>query len=110
MGPVAVLDRFRQIEPKALIACDGYRYGRVAFSRLDVLEGLLEQLPSVRDVVLLRYLDPDAAAATLTAPDRQVHDFTALTAGTATREPEWLPFDHPLWVVYSRWSCRSRSS
>jgi acetoacetyl-CoA synthetase len=101
MGPVAVLDRFRQIEPKALIACDGYRYGGTAFSRLDVLKGLLAQLPSVRDVVLLRYLDADADPAVLAAPDRRVHDFVALTAGAATREPDWLPFDHPLWVVYS---------
>ena len=101
MGPVAVLDRFRQIEPKALIACDGYRYGGTAFSRLDVLQGLLEQLPSVRDVVLLRYLDADADLAALAGPARRVHDFAALTAGTATREPAWLPFDHPLWVVYS---------
>jgi acetoacetyl-CoA synthetase len=101
MGPVAVLDRFRQIEPKALIACDGYRYGGTAFSRLDVLKGLLAQLPSVRHVVLLRYLDADADPAVLAAPDRRVHDFVALTAGAATREPEGLPFDHPLWVVYS---------
>ena len=101
MGPVAVLDRFRQIEPKALIACDGYRYGGIAFPRLDLLQALLEQLPSVRDVVLLRYLDPDADPAALAAPARRVHDFVALTAGAATCEPEWLPFDQPLWVVYS---------
>ena len=65
MGPVAVLDRFRQIEPKVLIACDGYTYGGVAHNRLDVLRGLLAELPSVKDVVLLRYQD---AAASLVPP------------------------------------------
>ncbi|MDP9045645.1 MAG: acetoacetate--CoA ligase [Pseudomonadota bacterium] len=101
MGPVAVLDRFRQIEPKVLIACDGYTYGGVAHDRLAVLRGLLDELPSVRDLVLLKYQNPAADAMALAAPHRAVHDFAALTAGHAPFEPEWLPFDHPLWVVYS---------
>ncbi|HEX7437737.1 MAG TPA: acetoacetate--CoA ligase [Caldimonas sp.] len=101
MGPVAVLDRFRQIEPKVLIACDGYRYGGAAFDRTEVLRGLLAELPSVRDVVLLRYLDPAADPAALAAGGRAVHDFAEATAGDAVFEPVWLPFDHPLWVVYS---------
>ena len=101
MGPVAVLDRFRQIEPKVLIACDGYTYGGVAHDRMAVLRGLLDELPSVRDVVLLRYQDEGADAARLAAPARAVHDFNALVAADANFEPTWLPFDHPLWVVYS---------
>ncbi|HEY0858385.1 MAG TPA: acetoacetate--CoA ligase [Albitalea sp.] len=64
MGPVAVLDRFRQIEPKALIACDGYRYAGVVHDRLPLLHTLLGELPSVHDVVLwrqegLRQAQPD---------------------------------------------------
>ncbi len=99
MGPVAVLDRFRQIEPKALIACDGYTYGGVAHDRLDVLRTLLAELPSVRDVVLLRYRD---ANATLVSDGRGVHDFDALVArADAAFEPRWVAFDHPLWIVYS---------
>jgi acetoacetyl-CoA synthetase len=101
MGPVAVLDRFRQIEPKVLIACDGYVYGGTAHDRLPVLRGLLAELPSVRDVVLWRYLDDHADPQSLAAPQRAVHDFTAFTADAATFTPAWLPFDHPLWVVYS---------
>ncbi|MEQ1686050.1 MAG: acetoacetate--CoA ligase [Burkholderiaceae bacterium] len=98
MGPVAVLDRFRQIEPKVLIACDGYTYGGVAHKRLDVLRGLLAELPSVHDVVLLRYQD---AAASLAPPQGTLHDFTELTSHDAPFSPAWLQFDHPLWVVYS---------
>jgi acetoacetyl-CoA synthetase len=101
MGPIAVLDRFRQIEPKLLIACDGYTYGGIAHDRMAVLGGLLDELPGVRDVVLLRNQDPAADQCRLQAPGRAVHDFAALTAGTAAFEPRGLPFDHPLWVVYS---------
>ncbi len=99
MGPVAVLDRFEQIAPKLLIGCDGYVYGGVEHDRLAVLQGLIAQLPSVRDVVLLRYLNP---AATLAASaGRALHDFDTLTQDAATLAPTWLAFEHPLWVVYS---------
>jgi acetoacetyl-CoA synthetase len=101
MGPVAVLDRFRQIEPKVLIACDGYTYGGVAHDRMPVLRGLLEELPSVSDVVLLKYQNESADASMLAAPDRAVHDFVQWTSHDVTFEPTWVPFDHPLWVVYS---------
>lgn len=101
MGPVAVLDRFRQIAPKVLIACDGYAYGGTAHDRLPVLEGLLAELPSVRDVVLWRYLDDAAVPERLAAPGRRVHDFVRLTADDAGLQPRWVDFDHPLWVVYS---------
>lgn len=101
MGPLAVLDRFRQIAPTVLVACDGYVYGGTAHERLPVLRQLLAELPSVRDVVLLRYLDRAADPSTLASPTRRAHDFDALVAADATLRPEWLPFDHPLWVVYS---------
>lgn len=101
MGPVAVLDRFRQIEPKVLIACDGYVYGGTAHDRLPVLEGLLAELPTVRHVVLWRYLDETADAQRLAGPQRAVHDFAALTADDEPLRPRWVDFDHPLWVVYS---------
>ncbi|MES2101505.1 MAG: acetoacetate--CoA ligase [Pseudomonadota bacterium] len=105
MGLVAVLDRFRQIEPTLLIACDGYTYGGVTHDRMDVLRGLLDELPSVRDVLLLTYqnadADADADAASLEGPQRAVHDFAAFTSHDTPFAPAWLPFDHPLWVVYS---------
>ncbi len=102
MGPVAVLDRFRQIEPKVLIACDGYRYAGVDHDRLAVLTGVLDDLPSVRDVVLLRYLGREADSSPLEGGSaRRLHDFDALVAHDVPLEPRWLPFDHPLWIVYS---------
>lgn len=95
MGPVAVLDRFRQIEPKVLIACDGYRHGGVVHERVALLRQLLAELPSVRDVVL--WHNPVVPAGMT----QDLHDFDALTADDATLSPTWLPFDHPLWIVYS---------
>jgi acetoacetyl-CoA synthetase len=106
MGPVAVLDRFRQIEPKVLIACDGYRYGGVVHDRRALLDDVVAQLPSLRHVVLWRVLEQERESIPVRAePVENVairrHDFAALTAGDAAFDPAWLPFDHPLWVVYS---------
>jgi acetoacetyl-CoA synthetase len=102
MGPVAVLDRFRQIAPKLLIAVDGQRYGGRVHDRRPVLHEVLAGLPGVQHLVLLAELDPAADAAAFAAPGRQAHRFEALSAGSGDGfEPEWLPFDHPLWIVYS---------
>ena len=101
MGPLAVLDRFRQIEPTVLVACDGYRYGGVAHDRTALLRDVVAELPSVRDVVLWRGLDAAADAGPLGSAARRVHDFAALVAGERTIAPRPLPFAHPLWIVYS---------
>ncbi|MEK8030903.1 acetoacetate--CoA ligase [Ideonella sp. DXS29W] len=104
MGPVAVLDRFRQIEPTLLLAADGYRFGGVAHDRRTLVGQLLHGLPTLRHVVDVNVLGlaPDTAPTTVAR-----HAFDALTrpagesTSTAMIDPEWLPFDHPLWIVYS---------
>ena len=101
MGPVAVLDRFRQIEPKLLVACDGYRYGGVAHDRRALLQQLLAELPSVQHAVLWRGLDAAADVQALASASRQAHDLAAMLAQDLPFEPVPLPFDHPLWIVYS---------
>jgi acetoacetyl-CoA synthetase len=101
MGPVAVLDRFRQIEPKLLVACDGYRYGGIDHDRRGLLHELLAALPTVRHAVLWRSLDANADVQALGTTTRQAHDLQELLAADVAFAPEWLPFDHPLWVVYS---------
>ncbi|MDB5818847.1 MAG: acetoacetyl-CoA synthetase [Rhizobacter sp.] len=102
MGPVAVLDRFRQIEPKVLIGCDGYTWAGASHDRLPVLRRLLDDLPTVRHVVLLPYLDEAADVRLLAADGRRVaHDYNEAVADDVVAEPAWLPFDHPLWIVYS---------
>ena len=102
MGPVAVLDRFRQIEPVVLVAVDGQCYGGLHHDRRPVVREVLAGLPSVRHVILLADLDPRASAAEFATPDRQAHDFGALVAADPGEwECTWVPFDHPLWIVYS---------
>src|SRR5262245_51383633 len=87
MGPVAVLDRFRQIEPVVLISCDGYRYGGAAHDRRAVVADLLEQLPSVRHVVWQPLLADGAAPALPARVSR--HDLPSLLRGDgAAFEPE----------------------
>ena len=101
MGPVAVLDRFKQIEPKVLIAADGYVYGGQSFDRMGLLKDLLAELPSVAHLVLVPVLNPLAEASRLAVPTRQAHVFAELIAQDLAFEPLLLPFDHPLWIVYS---------
>lgn len=61
MGAAGVLDRFRQIEPSLLFAVDGYRYGGKDFDRLETVRELVAQLPSVKAVILVPYLDGSAS-------------------------------------------------
>ena len=101
MGPLAVLDRFRQIEPKVLIACDGYRYGGKAYDRRDVVQELRAALPSLTHTICVSTLDPAAGF-----PDAlRWRDVTRLAAEHTPRPwngtSEQVAFDHPLWIVYS---------
>ncbi len=106
MGTNAVLDRFRQIGPVALIACDGVSYGGKDHDRLAVVAELRAALPSLRHVILhtnLAQQPADVDRALETA--QPCADFRTATAradaAVAAFEPLWLPFDHPLWIVYS---------
>jgi len=102
MGTNAVLDRFRQIEPKVLIACDGVTYGGRDFDRTGVVAELCAALPSVRHVIVQR--NPDLAMGAIKTEATQVCFVSATSqndAKTDAFEPLWLPFDHPLWIVYS---------
>ena len=99
MGPVAVLDRFRQIEPVLMFVCDGYRYGGVEHDRRDVVSALVDGLPSLQHLVVQPLLGLHAGAPSVRGP--QVHLLADLLRDDAPFRPDWLPFDHPLWIVYS---------
>lgn len=98
MGTNAVLDRFKQIEPKVLIACDGVTYGGRDFDRTAVLEELRAALPSVQHVMVHGNLNATKSIAGCTRLERAT---ARNDAQTQAFEPVWLPFDHPLWIVYS---------
>ena len=97
MGSAAVLDRFRQIEPKLLITCDGYRYGGKAYDRAEVVAQIRAELPSLVHTVLVPVLSEQPNATHFPA----VRPWAALKDRTAALATEQVPFDHPLWVVYS---------
>jgi acetoacetyl-CoA synthetase len=120
-GARSVVDRFAQIEPTVLLAVDGYRHGGKDFARTHVVEGILADLPTVKHVVLLPYLSEGANNADGGAGgDASVEQAAALgrdRAGGARIGITWrellrrgegselrfeqVPFDHPLWVLYS---------
>jgi len=101
-GARSVIDRFAQIEPKVLLAVDGYRHGGKDFDRQAVVAGIVAELPSLEHVVLLPCLDADARwgeeAGGLTWT--QLLDLDPPTLQTELSF-EQVPFDHPLWVLYS---------
>ncbi len=108
-GPAAVIDRFSQIEPTVLVGIDGYRHGAKPIDRRDELAAIAAALPSLRATVLVPYLDPSADRIPGTD---HVLTWDALlrgdeSAGTSDAvaglelEFEPVPFDHPLYVLYS---------
>jgi acetoacetyl-CoA synthetase len=102
MGSNAVLDRFRQIEPKVLIACDGVTYGGRDLDRTPVVAELCAALPSVRHLILQNNL---GLATNGIEKIIDCVNFVVATerddAQTSAFEPLSLAFDHPLWIVYS---------
>ncbi len=94
MAAPAVIDRFKQIEPKMLIATDAVTYAGRRHDRADVIAALREALPSVEHFIL--------HGESETKADAVLSDILrARGAAIDAFEPEWLPFDHPLWIVYS---------
>ncbi len=125
-GARGVIDRFAQIEPSVLLAVDGYRHGGKDFDRRPIVEEILAELPSVRHAVLVPYLFEGSAAtppmptspassppapASESSPGPGVVEVITWVqlrergAGEDGSPPEHrfeqVPFEHPLWVLYS---------
>jgi acetoacetyl-CoA synthetase len=89
-GARSVVDRFAQIEPKVLLTVDGYRYGGKDHDRSELIGRVQGEMPSLEHTVTLGYLDGDGGSWDEAFPD---------TDGEL--EFERVPFDHPMWVLYS---------
>jgi acetoacetyl-CoA synthetase len=87
-GARSVVDRFAQIEPKVLLAVDGYRYGGKDFDRMDTVRQLQAEIPSLEHTFVLPYLGGEGNWDELLRPGGAL-------------EFAQLPFDQPLWVLYS---------
>ena len=98
-GVESVVDRLAQIEPRVLFAIDGYRYGGKDHDRIETLARLQEEIPSLEKTVLLPYLEEEPDTSGL----ENVVLWDELLSGHEGAELrfEQVPFDHPLWVLYS---------
>jgi acetoacetyl-CoA synthetase len=99
-GTHGVIDRFGQIEPKVLIICAGYRYAGKAIDQRDKINGILEQLPTLRQLIIVPYAHPHAQVETYrTRAEVTLWDDFYQAGGEADFVP--VPFNHPLYVLYS---------
>ncbi len=93
-GAPAVIDRFSQIEPKVLIATDGYSYGGKWYDRSSEVASIERSLPSLKRRIHVRG-KPDSG------PLPGADAWEDAVTGRGSAEYESLPFDHPLWILYS---------
>ncbi|MSW84030.1 MAG: acetoacetate--CoA ligase [Actinobacteria bacterium] len=93
-GESSVLDRLGQVDPKVLFVIDGYRYGAKDVDRSETVAAIRAGLPSLEHTVLISYLDPDATLADAITWD-------ALVAQPGSLKCDPVPFDHPLWILFS---------
>jgi acetoacetyl-CoA synthetase len=94
-GATGVIDRFGQIEPSVLFAADGYYYNGKRIDSLPVVAGIAEGIPSIHTVVVASFLADGSATD---------HEFVTWEDFAAPGEPlrfEPMPFDHPLFIMYS---------
>jgi acetoacetyl-CoA synthetase len=99
-GTHGVIDRFGQIEPKVLITCAAYRYAGKTIDQTDKINGILEQLPTLRQLIIVPYARPQAQVESYrTGADVTLWDEFYESGG----EPDFVavPFNHPLYVLYS---------
>ncbi|NNF51102.1 MAG: acetoacetate--CoA ligase [Gammaproteobacteria bacterium] len=100
-GVSGVLDRFGQIEPKVLFCADGYFYAGKKFDSLGVVREVLAGLGSVRRVVVVPFANADADADACLGQTGNAKMFSAFGDPAAEISFAQLPFDHPLFIMYS---------
>jgi acetoacetyl-CoA synthetase len=100
-GTRGVLDRYSQLAPKVMFCVDGYQYGGKPFERKAEVQKIIGQLESLRHVIYLPYLNRD---------DRQPLSSHTILWDELFRHPagppgefefEQVPFEHPLWILFS---------
>jgi acetoacetyl-CoA synthetase len=110
-GTRSVVDRWSQIEPSVLFVVDGYRYGSKAVDRTGEVAQIQEALPGLRHMVVVPYLSAERAAHLVAGgasrpgarqPETSTwNEFLAAGDGATNLSFERVPFDHPLYILYS---------
>jgi acetoacetyl-CoA synthetase len=98
-GAGSIVDRFKQIEPKVLFAVDGYRYGGKDYDRTEVVAKLQGEIPTLEKTIVLPYLKDEPDLGSL--DNAVLWDDVLGSQEGAELHFEQVPFDHPLWVLYS---------
>ena len=96
-GTSSVIDRFKQIEPRVLFAIDGYQYSGKTFDRRPIVAELQQALPTLQKTILVPYLFESYEPGNLT----NCSAWQELLQHEAELVFEQVPFEHPLWVLYS---------
>ncbi len=96
-GTRSIIDRFKQIQPKLLFAVDGYPYGGKTFNRLPIIQELQQSMPTLDWTVLVPYLKLEGCDKGL----KNTRKWEDLLSEKRDLVYEQVPFDHPLWVLYS---------
>jgi acetoacetyl-CoA synthetase len=99
-GSRSVLDRFQQIKPKILLAVDGYMYGGKVFDRRSTVVELQRGLPTLRQTIIITQLNGGVGRQPI-KDSILWNDILAFADDKSPLEFEQVPFDHPLWVLYS---------
>lgn len=97
-GSASVKERFQQIEPKILIAVDGYQYNGKSYDRMNEVKALKAVLPSVEKLILIPYLN--ASIDTKDLPGMVMWEEVIRTPAASLKFVP-VPFDHPIWILYS---------
>ena len=98
-GISSVIDRFKQIDPRVLIAVDGYQYNGKPFDRRPVISALQAALPTLQQTIVVPYLFDESEETVARVPNTIPWSDLLLHAAELTFAQ--LPFNHPLWVLYS---------
>src|SRR5699024_3683260 len=96
-GTQSVIDRFKQIEPKVMVTVDGYRYSGKDFNRIDIVENIQSELPTLEATIAIPYLNEHPDTSRL----KNVTLWEDAVAESGTLTFEHVSFNDPLWVLFS---------
>jgi len=97
-GIKGVLDRFGQTEPKVLFTADGYFFKGKPLDSIERISGIVDKIPSIEQVVVVPYTSDKPEISNL---KNSIHYKDFLDETATEIEFEQLPFDHPLYIMYS---------
>ncbi|WP_254901250.1 acetoacetate--CoA ligase [Tuberibacillus sp. Marseille-P3662] len=98
-GSRSVVDRFKQIEPKVMVTVDGYRFAGKDYDRMSVIREIQQAIPSLEHTIVVPYLKSQPNIKAL--KNAMFWDDMLATYASDTLSFTHVPFDQPLWILYS---------